>query len=241
VVQLQIVIGPSPHKEVRLSKSDQLLPFKPWSEIELIIKRGNLSEEEQQIYWDCLFLDETQVQELLTFFQENASYPFIHPAVAIATFTGARRSEIIRSKIEDWDFESGIVRIRGRKDSRTHRTTLRDVVLHPKLREIMQGWFEGQHPGGSHAIAVVENDKPRSITKDQAHHHFKETLSKGKWKVVRGWHVLRHSFCSNCARRGVPDPIIDRWVGHQGNEAVKQRYRHFFTSDQHNYMGKVYS
>ncbi len=240
-VEQQIVTGESPHKAVRLARSDQPLPFKSWTEIELIIKRGNLTKEQQKAYWDCLFLDEDQVLELLQFFQANARHPFIHPAVAIAAFTGARRSEIIRSEIEDWDFERAFVRLRGRKDSRTHRTTQREVFMHPRLREIMEAWFNGPHPGGRYSIAVMDNGEPRPITESQAHHHFKTTLSGSKWEVIRGWHVLRHSFCSNCARRGVSDPIIDRWMGHQGNEAVKQRYRHFFTSDQQDYMNRLFA
>jgi len=28
------------------------------------------------------------------------------------------------------------------------------------------------------------------------------------WEVLRGWHVLRHSFISNCASRGVDQRLL---------------------------------
>jgi integrase len=43
--------------------------------------------------------------------------------------------------------------------------------------------------------------------------------------VLRGWHVLRHSFISNCAAKGVDQRLIDAWVGHT-TEEMRKRYRH---------------
>ena len=242
------VSGPSPAKGVKLNLSDEKPPFMTWEEIEAIITRGGLNEEEQQQYWDCLFLDEKQVTELLTFVKENAEHPFIHAAIAFAALTGARRSEIMRSQIEDWDFERGIVRIRERKGSRKKKTTFREINIHPTLKGIMQEWFK-IHPGGLFTIVVppnlirsrVKHDRPMPLTPTQAHDHFQRTLARGKWKVLKGWHVLRHSFCSNCARKGVPDTIIDAWMGHRGDEDIKKRYRHLFPSDKRKFMEMLFT
>ena len=64
-----------------------------------------------------------------------------------------------------------------------------------------------------------------AITKDEAHDHFKRTLAGSKWSVLRGFHVLRHSFISCLAAGGVDQRIIDEFVGHQTDEQRK-RYRH---------------
>jgi site-specific recombinase XerD len=112
----------------------------------------------------------------------------------------------------------------------------------------MSEWFDNGHPGGPSAIAVPANlsrsktksESPSEMSRDQAHNYFKDTLADTKWDVVRGWHVLRHSFCSNCARQGVPDQVIDAWMGHQGNEAIKKRYRHLFPSDQRQFMDNLF-
>ena len=237
------VTGPSPTKGVKLALIDEKPPFMTWDEIETIIKRGGLTEEQQKEYWNCLFLDEKQVLELLEYVRKSAEHPFVYAAIAFAAFTGARRSEIVRSQIEDWDFERGMVRIREKKGSRKKKTTFREVNIHPKLQAIMQEWFKA-HPGGQFAIMLPANmansrnkhPVPSPLTPDQAHDHLHRTLSGGKWKVLKGWHVLRHSFCSNCARNGVPDAIIDAWMGHRGDEDIKKRYRHLFPSDTRGFM-----
>jgi integrase len=43
-------------------------------------------------------------------------------------------------------------------------------------------------------------------------------------EVIKGWHVLRHSFVSLCASRGVDQRLIDEWVGHT-TEEMRRRYR----------------
>jgi integrase len=70
---------------------------------------------------------------------------------------------------------------------------------------------------------------PAAITKDEAHDHFRRTLASGEWGVLRGWHVLRHSFISNCAAKGVDQRLIDDWVGHT-TEEMRKRYRHLVPS-----------
>lgn len=242
------VTGPSQTKGVKLALSDEKPPFMTWDEIETIINRGGLTDEQQKDYWDCLFLDETQVLELLDYVRQKAEHPFIHAAIGFAAFTGARRSEIVRSQIEDWDFVRGIVRIREKKGSRKKGTTFREVTIHPKLEAIIQEWLK-VHPGGHFMIVASANmansrnkhSSPTPLTPDQAHDHFHRTLNGSKWRVLKGWHALRHSFCSNCARNGVPDSIIDAWMGHKGDEAIKKRYRHLFPADTRQFMRSLFS
>jgi integrase len=87
--------------------------------------------------------------------------------------------------------------------------------------------------------------KPRNLpahgplTKDEVHDHFKRTLTGSKWEVLRGWHVLRHSFASNAAMKGVDQRIINSWLGHQTEEMV-QRYRHLFPDQERNAITLVF-
>ena len=72
---------------------------------------------------------------------------------------------------------------------------------------------------------------PVPVTHDEAQDHFSRTLSDSKWRVVRGWHTLRHSFASNCAASGVDQRLINSWMGHQTAE-MERRYRHLFPDQQ---------
>ncbi len=102
------------------------------------------------------------------------------------------------------------------------------------LRIVLAGWLES-HPAGPYLFtlepAISRSKKNRkigqSISHDEAHSHFRSTLQGTKWNNIRGWHCLRHSFCSNCAAVGIEQRVINQWVGHQTEEMVR-RYRHLF-------------
>ena len=70
-----------------------------------------------------------------------------------------------------------------------------------------------------------ERPEPGPLTAKECHDHFKRTLAGSKWTVVRGLHVLRHSFISAMAASGVDQRIIDDIVGHTSEE-MRRRYRH---------------
>jgi integrase len=81
---------------------------------------------------------------------------------------------------------------------------------------------------------------PRSaLTRDEAHDHFQRVLSGSKWEVLRGWHVLRHSFVSNAAAAGIDQRLIDSWVGHQ-TEEMRRRYRHLIPSVEQEAISRMF-
>lgn len=231
------VSGNCPADGVVLPKRDEKLPFKTWEEIEATIKRGGYSEQEQTQLWDCLFLRDDEIEKLLDHVRIAAAHPFIYPMFAFATYTGARRSEIIRSEVDDFHLDENYVLIREKKRRTNARISYRDVTLHPQLKGIMAAWLK-QHPGGRYTISVPPGmirskskaDTPQPLTPSQARTHFAQALDDSKWEAVRGFHALRHSFASNLARKGVHQSIIDRWLGHQ-TEEMRRRYRHLYPEE----------
>lgn len=209
--------------KIRLPKASEKPPFQTWKNIEKTIQRGGLTERQVGELWDSVFLNEKEVLKLLKHVKKNASSPFIYPMFAFAAFTGARRSEIIRSEISDFHFDLKYVLIREKKRKRTVRESYRQVQLNSRLEVIMQEWL-AVHPGGRLTVCVGSG---QPVTRDAAHYHFCQTLKDSQWAVLRGFHVLRHSFASVCAMRGVPESIIDAWLGHQTDE-MRARYRHLY-------------
>jgi integrase len=69
------------------------------------------------------------------------------------------------------------------------------------------------------------------VSADEASHHLEQTLINSKWEKIRGWHIFRHSFISNCAATGIDQRMIDRWSGHQ-TEEMRRRYTHLFPNAQ---------
>ncbi len=211
-----------PLKDIKFPKVAVKEPFQTWDEIEQKIQRFNLDDKKAKLLWERLFLREHEVVELLKHVEQQGRYPFVLPMVAFAALTGARRSEIVRSQVDDFDFDRKLVRIREQKRRPDTSESYRYVQLGIRLTGIMRDWFASGHPGGRYAICRVA-DQP--LTKDAASYHFNAVLAGSKWSAVKGFHVLRHSFASICALRGIPDSIINNWMGHMTAE-MQERYRH---------------
>lgn len=232
-----------PMRGVRFPKVDAKEPFKTHAEISRRIARGSVSAEKQELLWECLFLTLSEVNEFLDYVQEYARHSFLYPMVVAAAHTGARRSELVRSSVDDFDLDGNTVTIRERKRNREQRTT-RVVRMSSRLKSAMQDWL-ADHPGGEFAFYAGKINRAPSKTidgptVDQAHYHMRETLATSpKWCVVRGWHVLRHSFASNLASEGVDQRIIDSWMGHQTAE-MRKRYQHLIPDAQQTAMDAVF-
>jgi integrase len=209
-------------KELSLPKGREALPFMSWEEIEREVARGG----DAAALWDCLWLDRGRVGGLLEHVRQRAGAPFAYPLFAFAAYTGARRSELCRSRLVDWRLEARVVKIRQKKRDLEREFTFRDVPLHPALAEAMAPWLAA-HPGGPQAICQADG---APLTWDAATHHFRQALAGSLWSVVRGWHVLRHSFASNLAAAGIDQRKIDRWMGH--STEIRWRYQHLRPEDQ---------
>jgi len=163
----------------------------------------------------------------------------------LAAHTGARRSELVRSQICDFDFTAGTVRIHEKKRVKGRRTT-RIVPLSSMLVDVIQVWFAKKRPSVfsfPRELKVPRKRKTRqdedAVSVDEATNHLESTLSGSKWENVRGWHIFRHSFISNCAAKGIDQRMIDRWSGHQ-TEEMRKRYTHLFPDAQREAMSLVF-
>jgi integrase len=236
-VRAGLLSVPFPNAGLVYPKTDEKPPFQTWAEIERQIARGGLSEAEQLDLWDCLFLTVPEVKEVLEYIRQQSLQPFVYPMIAFAAHTGARRSEIVRCRIADLDLESSTAIIREKKRNRSQRT-LRRVPISPFLAGVLRDWLQ-KHPGGPETFCQ-QLHVPRSrtlregfgpLTRNEAVDHFERAVQGSKWERLRGWHVFRHSFASNCAAKGVDQRLIDAWMGHQ-TEEMRKRYRHLIPAQQ---------
>jgi integrase len=152
-----------------------------------------------------------------------------------AAHTGARRSEMLRSHIDDFDFGAGVVTIREKKKDRAKELTFRTVPMTPKLRQTMSEWF-AEHPGGQLTLC---QEADLAVTVQRATQNFRRVLKGSKSDKLHGWHVFRHSFASNCAAKGIDQRLVDAWMGHQ-TEEMRRRYRHLFPDHQQKAIHEVF-
>ena len=137
-------------------KSKSKPPFQTWAQIERQIARGGLSQPQQRALWNCLFLTLPEIRDVLEFVRSRTAHPFVFPMFIFAAHTGARRSEMLRSQIDDSDFTAGVVTIREKKKDRSKEMTFRTVLMSPLIRKTMSEWF-AEHPGGRLTICQVSD------------------------------------------------------------------------------------
>jgi integrase len=83
------------------------------------------------------------------------------------------------------------------------------------------------------------HDNGTPLTVDDATCYFNATFAGSKWEKLRGWHVFRHSFISNCASKGIDQRMIDAWSGHQTDE-MRKRYTHLIPNAQQSALQSVF-
>lgn len=242
----ELVSGSFPRKGVIFPKHDEKPPFQTWKQIRRQITREKLNDIQAAPLWDCLYLTTKEIDELLKYVSANSVYEFLHPMCALSAYTGARRSELCRARVVDLDFEAATILIQERKRSRAKRTTRR-IPLARSVNSLLASWVEKKPPGpflfpeDHRCLRTRKSQQDEgTVTPDEASHHLVQTLSDSKWSVIRGWHVFRHSFISNCASKGVDQRFIDQWVGHQTDEQ-RLRYRHLFPELQAKAINSVFS
>ena len=235
-VKRGMVRGKAPTSDQNYPKKKKKPPFQTWEEIEQTISRGGLSEFEKSEQWRSLFLSKDQIEEILEFVRTKQTRNlYFYPLIMFAAHTGARLSEIMRSKVSDFVFDVNIVRLWEKKKDKTQET-YRNVPMSTKLGEVMTQYWDQTHPGGVYSICR-KADSP--MLESTLHEAFKWFFRSSKWSVLHGYHIFRHSFASNLARIGEDQRVIDGMMGHQTDE-MRLRYRHLFPEQIKNAIKKLF-
>jgi integrase len=112
---LGLVTGPAPGKGLIYAKGRAKPPFQTRDQIERQIERGGSTDVEMNELWGSLFLTLSQVRELVDHVGLRQGHPWVYVAVCLAAYTGARRSEILRSRVDDLDFVGSMIRSARRR------------------------------------------------------------------------------------------------------------------------------
>lgn len=214
--------------KVLYEKEKEKPPFQTWDQIERQVARGGLTEHQIAALWNGLFLDAEQIKAVLEDVKKVEWAPaWVYPMFVMAAMTGARRSELLRSRVADWDDRhAGTGHLRERKRS-SETTTRRMVTVVPQVAQAIDAYLL-KHPSGEILFCDEANLR---LTPKSADYWFGRVLEGSKWAVLRGWHAFRHSFASVFAATGIDQRTIDSTLGHQ-TEAMKKRYRHLFPQQQ---------
>lgn len=161
--EFKLTTGNLPYKRLSYPKLTEKPPFMTRAEIERKIEHATAAEKAD--LWDALYLMVDEVSDLLKHVKKNAGQPFVYPMYCLAAHTGARRSEMIRTKVTDVDLVGKTVTITEKKRVRG-KTTSRIVPLSPFLYDVLKEWLK-IHPGGPYLFchgSTVARSRKRSLT-----------------------------------------------------------------------------
>lgn len=170
-----------------------------------------------------VILSVDEVKELLKnvkTFDEKTLYPFIYTLAN----TGARRSEILKLKRDDIDFETGLIHLRQTKNGHE-----RFVRMSPRLVELLKDKLK------SHTCEFAfENDL--GINLHQAELARLINKFKAFFPMDKDWgcHSLRHSFAYNFLKAGGEMYQLQAILGHRGIQVTVDLYGQLQAQDVEN-------
>lgn len=163
---------------------------------------------------------------------------------AVLAFTGMRSGELQRLRLEDIDLVGNWIHVVSREGAETKTGHSRKIPIHPRLKPYLVGISERERPWFFTATASKKYP-------DGNHHistkHLNEDLLKvlGKLKLPAGRdggftiHSLRHSFETICVNAGIPQRVVDTWLGHRSDTSMASIYYRLSDEDSQKFINQV--
>lgn len=156
--------------------------------------------------------------------------------LAVGLYTALRLGDACTLRWEEAKLDlNQVVRVASKTRSRTNKTLV--IPLHPVLRAILEETPAEKRQGFVLPEIAAKYDGGSTTGTSRVcamlQEHFKicgietqEERKNGQRAVCRvGFHSLRHSFVTICARAGVPMPVVQELCGH-ASSAIQQVYTH---------------
>jgi len=138
-----------------------------------------------------------------------------------ALLTGSRYGELIALKVNEFNPDSGTIQITRSKSGKP-----RHIVLTDEGKGFLKQVVIGKK--GDDLVFVRSNGaKWQRI--DQ-YRQMKEACKKSKISPVVSFHILRHTYASRLAMKGVPMAVIAAQLGHSDTRMTEKHYAHLAPS-----------
>jgi integrase len=147
----------------------------------------------------------------------NACEPAFRNLVRGALLTGCRYSELTSMHVADLNLDAGVVTVRTSKAGKP-----RHIVLTDEGRKLFADLTVGKFAGD---LIFVRADDGRWGKSHQLR-PILEACNRANIKPAVSFHVLRHTYGSTLAMRGVPMGVIAEQLGHADTRMTEKHYAH---------------
>lgn len=161
-------------------------------------------------------------------------------------YTGMRSGELRTLRKEDVDLKQNWIHVVSREDAeRTKTGESRKIPIHPELRKLLEKrsaapgpWYftaepSNRYPAGDHWI------NPKKLNERFLGVAERVKLPTGRDALGYTLHSLRHFFETHCVNQGIPQRVIDTWMGHQSDRSMAAVYYHLSDEDSQAFMQRV--
>lgn len=214
----------------KFSKSRKLIAENPLQDIRLNKPRLELQPSPT--------LD--QVNQIL-----NTSSDALRGMLSVLAMTGMRSGELQRLRPEDVDLIGNWIHVCSREGAETKNRLSRKIPIHARLRPILENslkldrpWLftadaSPKYPQGDHHINPKKlNDRFLALLK-------KLKLPTGRKTKGFVIHSLRHFFETFCINSGIPQRVVDVWMGHAPGKSMAAVYYRLDDVESQNFMKRV--
>jgi len=150
----------------------------------------------------------------------NACEPELRALVRAGLLTGCRYGELIAMRVADFRADSGTVFIATSKSGKSRHVPLTDEGLRV-FDELTSGRPSAELLFTRAGQPWGKNHQVRALT---------EACAKAKISPPVSFHILRHSYGSWLAQRGVPLQVIAEALGHADTRITQRHYGHLAPS-----------
>jgi integrase len=147
----------------------------------------------------------------------NACESSFRYLVQAALLTGCRYGELIRMRAADFNADAGTITVRESKSGKPR---------HVALTREGQSLFAALTAGRLGCDLIFARDDGDPWGKSHQQRPLSAACKRAKIEPPATFHILRHSYASTLAMRGVPMGIIAAQLGHSGTRMTEKHYAH---------------
>jgi integrase len=164
--------------------------------------------------------------------------------LAVLAFTGMRSGELQRLRKEDLDLAGNWIHVISRSGAETKTRHSRRVPIHPRLAALLRKLTKSQgpwlfcavpsrrYPNGDHWLNPKKlNDRFTALVRKLG-----MPLGRDTGYTI---HSLRHSFETIAVNAGIPQRVIDTWLGHHADKSMAAVYYKLKDEDSQEFMNRL--